>query len=119
MRNRARVLSLFPAALLWCGLVHAQASGIFTESNDIGVTQKGSAQYDPANHSYRITGGGDDLWGARDAFHFSSLRLSGDAVVTAEVEFPAGGAATPNEKAVLMFRQSLDPGSAYADVAVR
>ena len=91
--------------------------GVFAGSTDVGATQKGSTVYDQANWVYHVTGGGADMWGAADAFHFSWVRLSGDASLTADVEFPSSGV-IPLEKAVLIFRQSLDPGSAYADVAI-
>ena len=57
------------------------------------------------------------MWGVADAFHFSWVRLSGDAALTADIQFPWASKA-PLEKAVLIFRQSLDPGSAYADIAI-
>jgi hypothetical protein len=91
--------------------------GIFTGSTDIGKTLKGSTVFDPATGSYRVTGGGEDMWGGEDAFHFSWVKLSGDATLTADVEFPAD-VPVPLEKAVLIFRQSLDPASAYADLAI-
>jgi hypothetical protein len=91
--------------------------GIFTGASDIGKTKAGSTVYEPAGGVYRVTGGGADMWGAADAFHLSWVQLSGDAALTADVHFPAGSLA-PLEKAVLIFRQSLDPGSAYADVAM-
>ena len=116
MPNLKRSL-LFSAALVCGGLLHAQAQGIFTGSGDVGNTLKGSTSHDAGTHTYQVTGGGDDMWGARDSFHFGWLKLSGDAVITADVVFPPGEAIA-NEKAVLMFRQRLDPGSAYADVAV-
>jgi regulation of enolase protein 1 (concanavalin A-like superfamily) len=77
----------------------------------------GSTVYQPAGNAYRVTGGGADMWGAADAFHFSWVRLSGDATLTAGIEFPWSSKA-PLEKAVLIFRQSLDPGSPYADLAI-
>lgn len=92
-------------------------TGIFRNSTDIGATQKGSTTFDPASNAYTLTGGGADLWGAADAFRFAWAALDGDAALTAAVEFPPG-THPPNEKAVLMFRQSLDPGSMYADVAI-
>ena len=58
------------------------------------------------------------MWGAADAFHMSWIRLSGDVTLTADVRFPAEGGAIPLKKAVLIVRQSLDPDSAYADVAI-
>lgn len=91
--------------------------GIFAGSSDVGKTRAGSTVYEPAGGIYRVTGGGADMWGDADAFHFSWVRLSGDTTLTADVHFPSGSLA-PLEKAVLIFRQSLDPGSPYADVAI-
>jgi hypothetical protein len=91
--------------------------GVFAGSSDVGKTRAGETVYDPAGNAYRVTGGGADMWGAADAFHFSWVQLSGDAALTADVHFPSGTLA-PLEKAVLIVRQSLDPASAYADVAI-
>ncbi len=57
------------------------------------------------------------MWGTSDAFHLSWLRLAGDMTLSADVAF-VGGSAPPLKKAVLIVRQSLDPGSPYADVAI-
>ena len=73
--------------------------------------------FDRASDSYRVTGGGADMWGTADAFHFSWTELAGDATLTADGRF-ADGANIPLEKAVLIFRQNLEPSAAYADVAV-
>jgi hypothetical protein len=94
------------------------ARGLFEGSSDIGATQKGSTVYDPSTGEYRVSGGGADMWGAADAFHMSWIRLSGDVTLTADVRFPPEGGAIPLKKAVLIVRQSLDPDSAYADVAI-
>jgi len=56
------------------------------------------------------------MWGTQDAFHFGWIRLSGDATLSADVHFEPGAA--PVSKGVLIFRQSLEPNSAYADVAI-
>jgi TolB protein len=110
------LLSLTVAA---CGVVVAQQSpgGIFSGSSDVGKTRAGSTVYDAAGKTYRVTGGGADMWGDADAFHFTWVRLSGDAALTADVQF-APGSHAPLEKAVLIFRQSLEPGSPYADIAI-
>ena len=92
--------------------------GIFENSSDIGATQKGATIYDAATDEYRVTGGGADMWGTADDFHMSWVRLSGDVTLTADVRFPSDGGAIPLKKAVLIVRQSLDPNSAYADVAI-
>ena len=91
--------------------------GIFTGSTDVGKTLPGSTVFDRASGSYRVTGGGADMWGSEDAFHFTWVKLSGDATLTADVQFPPD-VSVPLEKAVLIFRQSLDPASAYADIAI-
>jgi TolB protein len=123
MKIHRHSLNLFLAiTLLALGVVNSQehvagSLGIFAGSTDVGNTQKGSTVYDAAARSYRVTGGGADMWGNADAFHFTWVRLSGDAALTADVHFPSGNLA-PLEKAVLVFRQSLDPASAYADIAI-
>ena len=114
---------LFSLPLLIAVLTSAQhnpdgAHGLFEGSTDVGNTLKGSTVYDPASREYRVTGGGADMWGAADAFHLSWVRLSGDVTLTADVRFPADGGAIPLKKAVLIVRQSLDPASPYADVAI-
>lgn len=122
MDRNWRVLNLMVAlALTFTVFGIAQSaprnSGIFQGSTDIGATEKGSTAYDPTTDRYRIAGGGADMWGTADAFRFSWMRLSGDATITADVHFDSSSPA-PLEKGVLIFRQSLDPASAYADVAI-
>lgn len=95
----------------------ARDGRLFTGSTDIGVTRKGSSEFDPATVTYRISGGGANMWETKDAFHFDWLKLAGDATITASLQF-SQGQHVPHEKAVLIFRQSLDPASTYADVAV-
>ncbi|HLH08922.1 MAG TPA: hypothetical protein VKW78_16905 [Terriglobales bacterium] len=91
--------------------------GIFDGQTDVGENPKpGSATYDAATGDYRVTGGGANIWAKVDAFHFLYKKLSGDVTITADVKFEGAGA-VPHRKAVLMVRQSLDPDSAYADVA--
>jgi hypothetical protein len=94
-----------------------QSTSLFPNSTDIGVTQPGATTYRPVTQTYELTGGGADMWGGADAFRFAWTRVSGDASLTATVVFPPGNH-PPNEKAVLIFRQSLDPGSPYADIAI-
>jgi TolB protein len=113
---------LFATALLFLVLTFAQqhmnaAIGIFTGSTDIGTTRNGSTVYIPSRGEYHLKGGGADIWGAADDFHFSWIQLSGDVNLTADVRFPASSTERLR-KAVLMVRQSLDPRSAYADVAI-
>jgi TolB protein len=97
---------------------HSAPIGMFETHADVGVTpQKGSASYSAATGEYRVTGGGANMWGSVDAFHFVWKRVTGNFSVTAEVHF-VGAGAEEHRKAVLAVRQSLDANSAYADVAL-
>ena len=89
--------------------------GIFTNEGRVGETPPGSeARYDASKGEYRITGGGANVWGVSDAFYFVWKRASGDLTLTADIQW-VGTSAAEHRKAVLMVRQSLDPGSPYAD----
>lgn len=102
-------------AVFFAGAVWPQA-GDFESSGDIGVTPKaGAVEYRAGE--YRVTGGGANIWAAEDAFYFVWKRVSGDVTLTADVRF-LGAGAVAHRKAVLMIRQELTPGSAYADVAL-
>jgi Tol biopolymer transport system component len=92
--------------------------GLFTDHQDIGTTPKaGTTEYDPATREYRVTGSGANIWGKVDALQFVYTKLSGDVTLTADVHF-VGEGVEHHRKAVLMIRQSLEPGAPYADVAL-
>jgi TolB protein len=89
--------------------------GVFTNEGSVGQTPAGGkAEYDAAKGEYRITGGGANMWGATDAFYFVWKKVSGDVTLTADVQW-VGTSAAEHRKAVLIFRQNLEPGSPYAD----
>src|SRR5665213_2920207 len=120
--TRLRIASNFALGLFLALPVLGQQTapvprGVFTGSTDIGHTRAGSTIYDATTATYRVTGGGADMWGAADDFHFTWVKLSGDAALAADIRF-TGDAIVPLQKAVLIFRQSLDPDSAYADIAI-
>jgi regulation of enolase protein 1 (concanavalin A-like superfamily) len=92
--------------------------GIFSTQADIGeVAKPGAVQFNSKSGEYTITGGGGNIWGTNDAFHFVWKQMSGDFTLTANVRFN-GTNGNPHRKACLLVRQSLAPGSTYADVAV-
>ncbi len=94
------------------------AQGIFEGSDDIGKVQPGTTRYDPSNANYEVRGGGSDVWAAADAFRFTWMRSSSkDASLSANVHVDAP-VTFHLSKGMLMFRQSLDPGSPYADIAI-
>jgi TolB protein len=94
------------------------AVGAFDGQSDVGtVLHAGSAVFDSSNKSYTIAGSGENMWFASDAFHFVWTKASGDVSLAADVSFLGTGGAN-HRKGVLMIRQSLDPDSVYADVAL-
>jgi hypothetical protein len=109
--------------VLAAGLVVAASAqsaanlGIFEGAGDIGApSHKGSVAYDAARKEYRITGGGNNMWGVRDDFFFVWRKITGDAIMTANVKIVSDGA--PHRKAGLVIRKDLEPGGIYADAVV-
>lgn len=98
--------------------VRGQAQvGIFQGQGDVGtVLHPGSARFDAAQGSYTVTGSGENMWFGADDFHFVWTKVSGDVALSGDVAF-AGAGGNNHRKAVLMLRQSLEPGAVYADVA--
>jgi TolB protein len=113
---------LFAFAILFAASLTAAQQptplGLFETHADVGVTpQEGSASYTAATGEYRVTGGGANMWGPVDAFHFVWKRVTGNFSITADVRF-VGAGAEDHRKAVLAVRQSVDANAAYADVAL-
>ena len=121
--RRIVALSAFIAAgLPGSAALHGQAaapSSQFEGSVDIGDTaQRGSVARDAASATYRITAGGANIWGGKDAFHFLwTRRPAGDLHVAADIAF-VGTGGDPHRKAGVMIRENLTPGSRYADVMI-
>jgi Tol biopolymer transport system component len=115
-----RVLWLFVLAVLCAGPTPAgaQALGYFEGAVDVGApTITGSTTYDPKSQSYTMTGGGTNMWGARDEFQFAYRKLNGDFILRAHVRF-LGKGVDPHRKIGWIVRQSLAADSPYADAAV-
>jgi regulation of enolase protein 1 (concanavalin A-like superfamily) len=74
---------------------------------DVGATQPGSATF--ASDVFTVRGGGPDIWGDLDGFHFTHQQVAGDFTFTARV------ASLENTdywaKAGLMIRENLSAGS--------
>ena len=119
---KSRTLNLASLPVLTLAAVWGQNTplglGIFEERGDVGtVLHPGALQYFPANKAYEITGSGENMWAAADAFQFVWKKMSGDVDLSADIAF-ANAMGDPHKKAVLMIRQSLDADSAYVDVAL-
>ena len=123
-----RVMFVATAAFLSWGAAEAGAAeppapvGIFDAQSDIGsVIPPGTASYDAASGLYTVTSAGANTWYRVDDFHYVWKKVSGDVALTAEVAFPPhtyDHEPNPHRKGLLMFRQTLDSGAAYADVGV-
>ena len=114
----ALVVVLAEIGLAVAGEGGTEAVGAFEGHGDVGnVLHPGSAAFDPASRSYSISGSGENVWAAHDAFQFVWKQASGDLALTADVAFRGQGT-DPHRKACLMIRQTLDPDSAYVDVAI-
>ena len=106
---------------IFLGTLIAASSGplgeLRHEADVGGPLLAGSAHYDAARNEYRIKGGGANMWGPTDGFHYVYRRASGDLTLTASVRFPTPGG-NEHKKAGWMVRQQLTPGSPYADVVL-
>ena len=108
--------------LIACTLTTAAESsaavGAFERSADIGGPKRaGSAQFDAAQKTYRVSGGGQNMWFTNDALHFVWKKISGPVALAADIVIPETGG-DPHRKACLIIRQNLDADSAYADAAL-
>jgi len=112
MRAKLLCLLLAAAGALW------PQSGIFEGHGDVGtVLHPGALQFDGSRGAYRVSGSGENMWAAVDAFHYVWKKVSGDVEITADISI-LGEGGDAHRKAALMIRQSLDADSAYADAAL-
>lgn len=99
-------------------LVAGTPIGAFENHSDVGIpAHPGAVDYDSIRKTYIITGGGKNMWGTEDAFHYVWKRMSGEMSLAATIRWPNPGK-EPHRKACLIIRQSLDPDSAYVDAAL-
>jgi outer membrane protein assembly factor BamB/regulation of enolase protein 1 (concanavalin A-like superfamily) len=77
---------------------------------DIGVPIPAGSNY-LVNGEWSILGGGKDLWGSKDEFHYTAQTVPGDATISAEITSLQD--TDPWAKSGLMLRASTDPGAPY------
>ena len=84
---------------------------------DIGLPKNaGKADYDTTRQAFLVDGGGNDIWGTTDQFHYVSQPLSGDGEVITRVTSQT--AADPWTKSGVMIKESATAGSPYVMIAV-
>jgi len=94
----------------------AEGAGVFERGTDVGPSgPRGSVEYDAAAGTYRITGGGANMWETSDGFYFVWRKVAGDAAITADFEWQTAGGHL-HKKAGPMLRAGLGPDDAYADI---
>jgi hypothetical protein len=92
--------------------------GIFSGESEVGAVQRpGATVFDQGRGEYRVSGGGENIWGATDVFHYAWQRVSGDVDLAAGVRF-VGPGAHEHRKAGLMVRASLDADAPYVNATV-
>ncbi len=92
--------------------------GLFSDHGDIGVVGRaGSAEFDSGTGAYTVAGGGENMWFAKDAFHYVWKEMSGDLTLAADIHW-LGTGGNAHRKACLLIRQTLDPDSPYADAVL-
>ncbi|MFG3340940.1 alginate lyase family protein [Glycomyces sp. NPDC048151] len=79
-----------------------------------GARPSGRSNFD--GQAFRIEGGGSDIAGTADSFHFTHLPLRGDGVLTARIAFPVS---SQYAKVGVMMRASLDADAACAAMLVQ
>ncbi len=76
----------------------------------------GTADYSAADGSFYLDGGGADVFGANDQFHYVYQTLAGDGTITARVRYQSNSSAWA--KAGVMIKQSPTAGSTFVDALV-
>jgi TolB protein len=92
--------------------------GEFEGATEVGeVHAPGSEKFDAQKREYRITGAGQNMWAARDGFHYLWRKASGDLILTSAVRF-AESKGNQHRKAGWVVRQNLEADGPYADAIV-
>jgi hypothetical protein len=103
-------------ALVLSVLAAQKPVGVFTADTDVGRA-RGSVSYDPQRNTYLIAGSGQNMWDARDDFHFVWKRLSGNFILSTRARF-IGSGVEEHRKIGWTIRPSLDPASAHVTAAL-
>ncbi|MCG6927333.1 MAG: cellulase family glycosylhydrolase [Acidobacteria bacterium] len=98
--------------------IPSTALGIFQGESEVGTVRlPGATVFDQGRREYRVTGGGENIWGAADAFHYAWQEIAGDVDLSATVRF-VGSGKQAHRKAGLMVRASLDAAAPYVNGTV-
>ena len=106
MTYRFLAAGLFATAVCLPAQDSSSPIGIFDSHSDVGtVLHAGTAEFDASTKSYTLTGSGENMWAAKDAFHFVWKKVSGDVTLSAYLAL-LGQGGDNHRKAGLMIRRS-------------
>ena len=108
--------------LLYVIIIHfnspAQKYGIFDTTGAVGKPKHpGTTVFDRVREQYMLTGSGKNIWATADEFHFASLKMNGDMILTTVCKFEGTGKEL-HRKMGIMIREKLDSGARYADAVI-
>ncbi len=96
----------------------SESVGIFEGHADIGeVDVEGSATF--SDGIYEVLGGGADIWGTADEFHFAYTEMSRSFSIQAQILTLPFESGSNWVKSALMVRNDLSPESIHYDTLVR
>lgn len=111
-------LIILCSMLYSCKPVTETPTGLFDHSTDIGHPGlEGLSVYNDDIGEYTLTGGGENIWGSNDEFHFLSKDQEGDFILRAHLRF-IGEGVNDHRKAGIMIRDSLSSTSAHVSAVV-
>jgi Tol biopolymer transport system component len=95
----------------------AQSKGpLFDRPGDVGaVVEAGKSEWDRNGAWYRVTGAGENMWFAKDAFHMLSKEVEGDVSISADFDWLTAGG-HEHKKAGVILRADRTPDAPYADM---
>ena len=92
--------------------------GVFDAQTDVGQARRaGSTTYDGERQEYVISGAGQNMWGARDDFHFVWKRVSGDFILSTRARF-IGTGVEEHRKIGWTIRPTLEPTGVHVTAAL-
>jgi len=78
---------------------------------------EGAVQFDVNDGTYRVTGGGEDIWWEADSFYYVWRKIEGDVTLTTDVAW-IGAGKSEFRKGGWMVRGGLEADAPYADAMV-
>jgi regulation of enolase protein 1 (concanavalin A-like superfamily) len=86
------------------------------QSQDVGAVGQAGFTDASSNGTFSVYGSGSDIWGDQDAFRYVYQTLNGDGSIIAHVKSQQN--TDPWAKTGVMIRETLDPGSTQALMAL-